>query len=66
MTAMPALRTASARDFTFSATFCDWACAGAPESAKAPPSAITSFCRSWMMSALRAGPVRRPWVLSYM
>ena len=39
----------------FSTTFCSRACCGAPEEAKAPPSIITSFCMSWMMSAQRDG-----------
>src|SRR5918912_4400024 len=53
MTGMPAERAASASRFTFSTTFWLVACAGAPESANAPPSMITSFCRSWMISAER-------------
>ena len=28
---------------------------GAPDSPKAPPSMMTSFCRSWMISAVRLG-----------
>lgn len=67
MTAMPARRAASASAFTFSTTFCEAACAGAPESAKAPPSAITSFWRSWMMSALAAASSSKAMILpSYM
>src|SRR5918994_6589009 len=54
-TGMPLLRHVSARRFTFSTTFCSFACSGAPVSAQAPPSIITSFCRSWMISAQRAG-----------
>ena len=37
-------------------TFWLVACAGAPESANAPPSMITSFCRSWMTRAAAVGP----------
>src|SRR4051794_11360635 len=55
ITGTPALRHAAASSLTFSTTFWLCACAGAPESANAPPSAITSFCRSWMMSAVRPG-----------
>src|SRR5918996_2025007 len=55
MTGTPARRHASARLFTFSTTPCAFACSGAPDSAKAPPSMITSFCRSWMISAVRLG-----------
>src|SRR5687768_8590337 len=53
ITGMPLLRQASASALTFSTTFCSFACSGAPVSAKAPPSIITSFCRSWMISAQR-------------
>src|SRR6266540_719006 len=52
---MPVRRQASARFLTFSTTFCSFACWGAPESAKAPPSTITSFCRSWMISTVPLG-----------
>src|SRR5690349_21519145 len=52
MTGAPALRKASASARTFSTTFCLRAWAGAPDWANAPPSAITSFCRSWMISAV--------------
>src|SRR5258708_7974954 len=38
--------------------------AGAPESAKAPPSMMTSFCRSWMISAQRFGSSCRPSALT--
>src|SRR6185436_396600 len=54
MTGTPAARAAAATALTFSTTFWLAACAGAPESANAPPSPMTSFCRSWMMSAVRA------------
>src|SRR5438105_9724956 len=50
---MPAALHASARRFTFSTTFCSFACSGAPDSAKAPFSIITSFCRSWTISTAR-------------
>src|SRR6266850_770976 len=52
---MPAARHASASCFTFSTTFCSFACCGAPDSANAPPSTITSFWRSWMIRAARPG-----------
>jgi len=39
--------------------FCAFAWAGAPEDAKAPASMITSFCMSWIMSAVRAGWIPR-------
>src|SRR6266513_677976 len=55
ITGIPAARHASASRFTFSTTFCSFACSGAPESANAPPSIITSFCRSCTTSAARAG-----------
>src|SRR5262245_41962667 len=48
ITGTPLLRHVSASAATFSTTFCSFACSGAPESAKAPPSIITSFCRSWI------------------
>src|SRR2546421_12813689 len=57
MTGMPFARQASIRRFAFSTTFCSFACAGAPESAKAPFSMITSFCRSWTISAARFGSI---------
>src|SRR4249919_1560865 len=50
---MPLPRHVSARFFTFSTTFCSFACSGEPVSANAPPSIITSFCRSWMISTQR-------------
>ncbi len=50
---MPAFLHASARRLQFSTTFCSCACCGAPVSAHAPPSLITSFCMSWMISAAR-------------
>src|SRR4051812_34700926 len=53
ITGMPAFRHASASRLQFSTAFCSFACAGAPESANAPPSIITSFCMSWMISAAR-------------
>src|SRR4026207_1251992 len=46
ITGMPLLRQVSASAATFSTTFCSFACSGEPESANAPPSMITSFCRS--------------------
>ena len=45
----------AASPFTFSTAFWLVACAGAPESAKAPPSMITSFCMSWMTRAVVFG-----------
>ncbi len=51
ITGTPAARHAAARFFTFSTTFWLVAWAGAPESANAPPSMITSFCRSWITRA---------------
>ena len=51
-------RAALARRRTLSITRCCLACAGAPDSAKAPPSMITSFCRSWMIMAQRDGSSR--------
>src|SRR5260370_39282527 len=45
--------------FTFSIIFCFFAWAGAPEDANAPPSAMTSFCKSWMMSAVFSGLIFR-------
>src|SRR5256885_1371724 len=54
-TGIPAAGPAPASRFTFSTTFCSFACSGAPESANAPPSIITSFCRSCTTSAARAG-----------
>src|SRR5215212_255885 len=53
ITGTPAARHAAARSATLPTTFWAVACAGAPESANAPPSMITSFCRSWMTSAVR-------------
>src|SRR3954447_436089 len=58
MTGTPAPRQAAASPATFSTTFWDLACAGAPESAKAPPSMMTSFWRSWMMRAVRCASSR--------
>src|SRR4051794_32983768 len=55
MTGTPAARAAAATPLTFSTTFWLAACPGAPESANAPPSMMMSFCRSWMISAVRAG-----------
>src|SRR5215471_2341290 len=55
ITGTPAVRQAAARSATLPTTFCEVAWAGAPESANAPPSMITSFCRSWMISAQRLG-----------
>src|SRR5919204_5465078 len=55
MTGIPAARHASESRFTFSTTFCSFACSGEPESAKAPPSMITSFCKSWTIRAARPG-----------
>src|SRR5919204_3127532 len=55
MTGIPAARHASASRFTFSTTFCSFACSGAPESAKAPSSIITSFWRSWTIRTARPG-----------
>src|SRR5215217_7048133 len=53
ITGTPAARHADARSATLATTFWAVACAGAPESANAPPSMITSFCRSWITSAVR-------------
>src|SRR3954452_14254118 len=52
---MPFARHASAKAATLATTFCAVACPGEPESAKAPPSMITSFCMSWMTRAVRPG-----------
>ena len=54
-TGIPFDRQTAARSFTFSTTFWSFACCGEPDSANAPPSMITSFCRSWMIRAQRAG-----------
>jgi hypothetical protein len=43
----------------FSTTFCSRACCGEPEVAKAPPSMITSFCMSCIISGQRDGPSAR-------
>ena len=53
ITGAPRRRQASAKRITLATTFCSRAWPGAPESAKAPPSTITSFCRSWMIRAHR-------------
>src|SRR5437764_12120875 len=58
MTATPFLRAASASRLAFATTFWSFACCGAPESANAPPSMITSFCRSWMIRAADFGSIR--------
>src|SRR5438552_3200970 len=58
MTGRPTERHAAASPFTFSTTFCAIACAGAPESANAPPSMITSFCMSWITRAAAFGSIR--------
>src|SRR4249920_2461331 len=50
---MPLLRHVSASAAMLATTFCSFACSGAPVSAHAPPSIITSFCMSWMISAQR-------------
>ena len=55
ITGAPALRKAAASFFTLATTFCSFACCGEPDSAKAPFSMITSFCRSWIRSAVRFG-----------
>ena len=57
ITGTPALAAGGGEAFTFSTTFWLVACAGAPESANAPPSMMTSFCRSWMISAARFGSI---------
>src|SRR5438132_1077584 len=57
MTGMPFARQASIRRLAFSTTFCSFACSGEPESAKAPFSMITSFCRTWTISAVRLGSI---------
>src|SRR4051794_13684297 len=59
ITGTPASRQAAASRATFSTTFCALAWSGAPESANAPPSMITSFCMSWMISAVRCGSSAR-------
>src|SRR4051812_10515653 len=51
MTGTPAARHWSASRDTLPTTSCAVAWAGAPESANAPPSMITSFWRSWMIRA---------------
>ena len=50
---MPSLAAFPASALTFSTTFCPFACSGEPEFAKAPPSMMTSFCRSWMIRTQR-------------
>src|SRR4051794_22496263 len=60
ITGTPAARHAAARSATLPTTFWAVACAGAPESANAPPSMITSFWRSWMISADREASSFRP------
>jgi hypothetical protein len=55
ITGTPALRQAAARRLTLLTTFCSFACSGEPESANAPFSMITSFCRSWIRSAVVFG-----------
>src|SRR5213595_3736858 len=55
MTGTPFDLHASASFRAFATTFCSFACCGEPDSAKAPPSMITSFCRSWTISAQRDG-----------
>ena len=54
ITGIPLPRQNAARSFTFSTTFCSFACCGEPDSANAPPSMITSFCMSWTISTQRA------------
>ena len=58
ITGTPALRAAAASPLTFATAFWLVACAGAPESANAPPSMITSFCMSWMSIAADVGSIR--------
>src|SRR5580765_7453202 len=48
-------RNAAASFCTFATTFCSFACSGEPVSANAPLAIITSFCRSWISSAVRFG-----------
>src|SRR4051794_33962755 len=60
ITGTPAPRHAAARSATLPTTFWAVAWAGAPESANAPPSMITSFWRSWMIIADREGSSSRP------
>src|SRR5262249_9360617 len=48
-------RNAAASFCTFATTFCSFACWGEPVSANAPLGIITSFCRSWIRSAVRFG-----------
>src|SRR5262249_39844116 len=55
ITGTPAERHAAARPATLATAFWEIAWSGAPESAKAPPSMITSFCMSWMIRAQRLG-----------
>src|SRR4051794_7643480 len=55
ITGTPFARHAAARSATLATAFWAIAWAGAPESANAPPSMITSFCMSWMISAQRPG-----------
>src|SRR4051812_9737507 len=64
ITGTPLARHASASAATFATTPCAVACAGAPESANAPPSMITSFCRSWITSADRDGSSARASLLT--
>src|SRR3954449_6797641 len=60
MTGTPADRHVAASSATLATTFCALAWSGAPESANAPPSMITSFCMSWMISAVRLVSSARP------
>ena len=64
ITGTPAFRAAAASPLTFSTTFWLVACAGAPESANAPPSMMTSFCRSWMIMAAAFGSIVSNYVSS--
>src|SRR4051794_31656401 len=64
ITGTPLARHASASAATLATTPCAVACAGAPESANAPPSMMTSFCRSWITSADRDGSSARASLLT--
>src|SRR4051794_6276030 len=57
ITGTPASRHDAARPATFATTLWLVACAGAPESANAPPSMMTSFCRSWITRAALFGSI---------
>ena len=61
MTGTPADRAAPASRETLATTFWLAAWAGAPVSAKAPCSPTTSFCMSWMISAVLIRDLSSQW-----